>query len=238
MDKLTPTLTTSNRMLAFLSPSDLGVLEPLLERVSLAIRQTLEEPDEFIGHVYFPEDGIVSVVGTVRDEIEVSIIGKEGMTGVMTILGNDHSPFRTFVQVGGTALRIKRTDLQKAMDSHLSIRMVFLRYVQVFMVQTALTAVANATGYLPQRMARWLLMCEDRLTTKQIPLTHEFFAVMLGVQRPGVTLAVNELENKGLIKAARGMITIIDRPALLELAGDFYGRVEREYERRLGPNAK
>jgi CRP-like cAMP-binding protein len=210
----------------------------MFERVPLALRQTLEEPDEFIGHVYFPEDGIISVVGAAPGELEVCIIGKEGMTGLMAVLGNDHAPFRTFVQVEGSALRIKRPDLKKAMDSHPSIRMVFLRFVQVFMIQTALTAVANASGYLPQRLARWLLMCEDRLTTKQIPLTHEFFAVMLGVQRPGVTLAVNELESKGLIKASRGLITIIDRPALLELAGEFYGRAEREYERRLGAKAK
>lgn len=238
MDKLTSTLTTSNRMLSFLSSKDVGILAPMLERVPLAIRQVLEEPDQPIGHVYFPEDGIVSVVGHSEERVEVSIIGKEGMTGMMVVLGNDHSPFTTFVQVEGAAQRIKRPDLKKAMESNPSIRMVFLRYVQVFLIQASLTAVINAAGYLQHRMARWLLMCEDRLATKQIPITHEFFAVMLGVQRPGVTLAINELESQGLIKASRGMITIIDRPALVELAGEFYGIAEREYQNRLGPKAR
>ena len=132
MDKLTSTLTTSNRMLAFLSSKDVGILAPMLERVPLTLRMTLEEADQPIGHVYFPEDGIVSVVGHSEERVEVSIIGKEGMTGLMVVLGNDHSPFITFVQVEGAAQRIKRPDLKKAMESNPSIRMVFLRYVQVF----------------------------------------------------------------------------------------------------------
>lgn len=238
MDKLTSTLTTSNRLLGFLSPEDLRLLEPSLERVPLALRQTMEEVDEIIGHIYFPEDGIISVVGHADERVEVAVIGKEGMSGLMVVLGDDHASFRSYVQVEGSALRMKRTDLEKAMETNPSIRMVFLRFVQVFTIQSALTAVVNATGYLPQRMARWLLMVEDRISTKKIPLTHEFFAVMLGVQRSGVTLAIHELESQGHIQASRGLITILDRPALVDLAGEFYGKAEREYERRLGQRAR
>lgn len=115
-----------------------------------------------------------------------------------------------------------------------AIRDVFLMFVQVHLIQTSQTAIANAAALLSQRLARWLLMCEDRLTNKHIPLTHEFLAVMLGVQRSGVTIAMGELESRGVIRADRARVHIVDRKALIDLTNDSYGLAEAQYERLFG----
>src|SRR5688572_2185576 len=141
---------------------------------------------------------------------------------------------RRFVQIAGSAMVIDADNLRTSMHSNPTIRDLFLSYVQVFLLQAGGTAVANAAALLPQRLARWFLMCEDRLTSKHIPITHEFLAVMLGVQRPGVTIAMGELEGLGLIKAARGRVSILDRPRLMKLTNGTYGVAEAQYERLFG----
>jgi CRP-like cAMP-binding protein len=225
---------TSNRLLSFLSTADRKLLAPNLQLVRLEVRQTLEKPNEPIKRVYFPEDGIASVVGDSKTmgQIEIGIIGKEGVTGLQVVLGNDRSPYETFVQVAGSALVIEAVKLRAAMDKSSSLHRLLLRYVQVFMIQTSQTALSNASCLLTQRLARWLLMCEDRLNSKQLPLTHEFLAIMLGVQRSGVTIALGELENRELINCKRGMISILDRPTLEKLTNGSYGVAEAEYKRR------
>jgi CRP-like cAMP-binding protein len=232
--------TTSNQLLNFLSPADRAILAPHMKRVSLVTRETLEEPHRPIDHIYFPEGGVASVVGTsnAMGQYEVGMIGKEGMTGLMVVLGTGQSPLRTFVQVAGSALVVGSAQLKKAMTDSPTIRDVFLMYVQVYLIQTSQTAITNAAAVLPQRLARWLLMCEDRLTSRHIPLTHEFLAIMLGVQRSGVTIAVGELESRGLIKGDRGMVHIVDRPALVKLSKCTYGIAEKEYERLFGPRTE
>lgn len=112
-----------------------------------------------------------------------------------------------------------------------NLRNLLLLYVQVFLIQISQTAVANTAALLPQRLARWLLMCEDRLTSQHIPITHEFLSIMLGVQRSGVTIALNELESRGLVKGKRGLISILDRPSLIKLSNGAYGIAELECER-------
>jgi CRP-like cAMP-binding protein len=232
--------TTSNRLLNFLSTSNRALLAPHLQRVSMVPRNTLEEPNKVIESIYFPEDGIASVVGSAPmiGPHEIGMIGKEGMTGIMVVLGNDRTPLHTFVQVAGSALVIASEQLRKAMSDSPGIRDLFLCYVQVYLIQTSQTALANAAALLPQRLSRWLLMCEDRLTSKHIPLTHEFLAVMLGVQRPGVTIAMGELEDRGLIKGNRGLIHILDRPTLISLTNGTYGLAETEYDHLFAHKAK
>jgi CRP-like cAMP-binding protein len=226
--------STSNLLLGFMVQGDRDLLGPHLHHVELNTPEVLEQPNEPIPFVYFPEAGLVSIVGdaTIVDQIEIGIIGREGMTGLKVVLGDDRSPYQTFMQVSGSGLRLSSDDLRKAMDASRTMRNVMLRYVQVFMIQTSQTALSNASGLLSQKLARWLLMSEDRLSTKHIPLTHEFLSMMLGVQRPGVTIALGELESHGLIQAKRGLITILDRPTLIEMTKGFYGVAEREYERR------
>jgi CRP-like cAMP-binding protein len=228
---------TSNRLLHFMSAGDRQLLVPNLKHVELAMRQSLEKANQPIEHVYFLEDGIASVVGDSKTfgQIEIGIIGKEGMSGLQVVLGNDRSPYECFIQVPGSALRIEADKLRAVMDKSRSLQQLLLRYVQVFMIQTSQTALSNAAALLSQRLSRWLLMCEDRLNTKEIPLTHEFLAMMLGVQRSGVTIALGELEGRNLIRGKRGMITILDRPTLEKLTNGSYGVAEAEYKRRFEP---
>jgi CRP-like cAMP-binding protein len=237
MDIRTDITTTSNQLLNFLSAENRAILAPHMKRVPMVLRHTLERPNEPITHVYFPEDGVASVVGTSKamGELEIGMIGKEGMTGFMVVLGNSQTPLHTYVQVAGSALVIDAENLRMAMTESPTIRDLLLLYVQVFVIQISQTAVANAAAMLPQRLARWLLMCEDRLMSKQIPITHEFLSIMLGVQRPGVTIALNELESRSLIKGKRGLISILDRSSLIKLSNGAYGTAELEYERLFVP---
>jgi CRP-like cAMP-binding protein len=231
---------TSNRLLHFMSATDRQLLAPNLKQAELAMRQTLEKANEPIEHVYFLEDGIASVVGDSKTfgQIEIGIIGKEGMTGLQVVLGNSRSPYETFIQIPGNGLRIEAEKLRSAMDKSRTLQQLLLRYVQVFMIQTSQTALSNAAALLSQRLARWLLMCEDRLASRQIPITHEFMAMMLGVQRSGVTIALGELESRDLIRGKRGLITILDRPTLEKLTNGSYGVAEAEYKRRFEPQKR
>jgi CRP-like cAMP-binding protein len=237
MDIRTNIDNTSNWLLNFMSVGDRQLLAPGLKQVALEQRQTLEKPNQTIEHVYFLEDGIASVVGDSNTfgPIEIGMIGKEGMTGLQVVLGSDRSPYETLIQIPGTGLRIEAEKLRTALAKSRSLQQLLLHYVQVFMIQTSQTALSNAASLLTQRLARWLLMCEDRLASRQIPITHEFLAMMLGVQRSGVTIALGELENRDLIRGKRGLITILDRPTLEKLTNGGYGVAEAEYKRRLEP---
>ena len=235
MDIRTQLGSTSNRLLNFLSPDDRKLLAADLKQVDLETRYVLEKANEPIEYIYFLEDGIASVVGDSKTfgQIEIGIIGKDGVTGLYMILGNDQSPYETFMQVAGGALRIETGKLRAAIDKSRSLHHMLLGYAQVFMIQTSQTALCNASSLLTQRLARWLLMCEDRLNAKPMPLTHQFLAIMLGVQRSGVTIALGELENRQLIRSKRGQITILDRPTLEKLTNGTYGLAEAEYKRRM-----
>jgi CRP-like cAMP-binding protein len=225
----------ANRLLNFLPAHDRKLLTPHLKAVDLKLRHTLEKANQPIEHVYFIEDGIASVVGDSKTfgQIEIGIIGKEGVTGLYMILGSDRSPYETFMQVAGGGLQIETDKLRAAMDKSRTLHQMLLGYAQVFMIQTSQTALCNASSLLTQRLARWLLMCEDRLNAKPMPLTHQFLAMMLGVQRSGVTIALGELENRQLIRSKRGQITIVDRPTLEKLTNGTYGLAEAEYKSRV-----
>jgi CRP-like cAMP-binding protein len=225
----------SNQLLNFLSAKDRNLLTPNLKRIPLVLRQSLENANQAIETIYFPEDGVASVVGNSKSvgEIEIGIIGKEGMTGLMVVMGNDRSPYNTFVQVAGSALMLSARNLHSAMKKSSTLRDFLLHYAQVFMIQTSQTALANAAALLSQRLARWLLMVEDRLSTKEIPLTQEFLAIMLGVQRSGVSIAIADLESRGLISSKRKLIRILNRPALEKFTNGTYGLAEAEYKRRV-----
>jgi CRP-like cAMP-binding protein len=227
---------SSNRLLARLSRADMDLLRPHLKTVPLKLRQDLEKPNTRIDHVYFMDDGIASVVAQQEEngQIEVGLIGPEGMTGLVVVMGNHRSPNATFIQVAGNGQRLRASELRKAMTASPSLRGFFLKFVQTFMIQAAQTAMSNGRGKLDQRLARWLLMAQDRLGQKSIALTHEFLSVMLGVRRAGVTVALTSLEAERLIRARRGEIVVLDRKGLLRRAGSFYGVPETEYRRLIG----
>jgi len=225
-----------NRILAALQAADRKALHPHLEPVALERSKHLETANKAIENVYFPERGIASVVGTgkAKREVEIGIIGCEGMTGVAVILGDHRSPHQTFVQVPGDGHRLSSATLRKAMTNSATLQSLLLKYVQAFMLQGTNTAVANARGTVYERLARWVLMAQDRTDGDGIPLTHEFLSIMLAVRRPGVTEAVHELARKGLITHNRGIIKVSDREGLIECANGFYGTPESEYARLLG----
>jgi CRP-like cAMP-binding protein len=219
-----------NLLLAALSPADLALLRPDLEPVSLELRRILEAPNEPITHCYFIECGLASIVAgdlTRRRRLEVGLIGFEGMTGLAIVLGNDSSPNQNFIQVAGEGLRIRADKLRTAMRQSFSLQSAFLDFVHSFMNQTAKTALSNGTADIDERLARWLLMAHDRLEGDEIPLTHEFLSLMLGVRRAGVTIALNHLESKALIRLSRGQILVADREGLKASAGDTYQEAEK-----------
>ena len=191
----------------------------------------LEEPHEPIKHVYFMEAGLASVVASNGYSIEVGIIGREGMTGLGIVMGDDRSTDKTFIQAAGSGLRMTADDLRLAMDKSKTLRVSLLRYARVFAVQFAQTAVANGRAKIEARLARWLLMAHDRFDHGPFPFTHEFLALMLGVRRSGVTVALHFLEGRGVIKASRGSITVLDRKALIAQSDPSYGVPEAEYHR-------
>lgn len=229
---------TTNLLLQAMTHDDLMLLMPHLTRVPLEREQVLVMPDAPIEHVYFPEGGIGSVIADMPETgaVEVGIFGYEGMSGCSALLGSDTTLTRSFIQVGGaTALRIDLARLHAAIAQSSTLQVVLLRYVQTMMMQVMLGVVVNAHHRMEARLARWLLMCHDRWNSNEIPLTHEFMAMMIGVQRTGVTVTLHILEGGGAIRSKRGRVTILDRERLEELAGDAYGAPEAEYRRLIGP---
>jgi CRP-like cAMP-binding protein len=230
------TKRSPNQLLATLTASDLALLQPHLTTVSLKLLQDLETPDRPIENIYFMFSGIASVVATVSDDsrVEIGLIGREGMTGAAVLLGDGQSPHSTYMQAAGSGDRIGVRALRNAVGESDTLHRVFLRYMQSFMVQTAHTAIANARASLPERLARWVLMAQDRMDGPKLTLTHEFLRLMLGVRRAGVTDALHDLGKRGLIKTGRGEIIVLDRAGLKRIAGKFYGLPEREHQRLIG----
>jgi CRP-like cAMP-binding protein len=225
-----------NQLLAALSPSDFGLLQPHLRPLSLPVFKDLEIPDRRIDSVYFMEAGIASVVAVQgkQTRIEVGLIGREGMSSTAVVLGADQSPHSTYMQVAGDGQRLPANELRKAMIASASLRNLLLKFAQVFMVQTAHTAIANARAHIDQRLARWILMAHDRTQNPALPLTHEFLALMLGVRRAGVTEALHSLRGHKLIETHRSHILLLNRKGVEQIAGAFYGVPEKEYRRLLG----
>jgi CRP-like cAMP-binding protein len=215
---------SKNRVLARLARADLGLLKPHLAPVDLPVSTSLETANACIDAVYFIERGFASVVADARGKrgIEVGIIGREGMTGLELILGHDRSTYETYMQTAGSAQRISAAHLRKAMDQSVRLHHSLLRCAHDFFIQTAQTVAANGRSKLEARLARWLLMANDRLGGTEVPLTHRFLSVMLGVHRPIVTLTVQALERKGLVRAGRQVITIVDRDGLVKMSNGAY----------------
>lgn len=223
-----------NRLLAALSPDDFARLAPSFEIVSLPVRETLIVPGERITHAHFVEDGLVSLIAdTAEGRIEIGLVGREGLVGVPLVLGTDRTPHIALVQAGLVALRIAARPLTAALDASPALRGVLGRYVQGLIVQVGQTVYANTDLTIEARLARWILMTHERLDGDELPLTHEFLSMMLGVRRPGVTTATHVLEGAGMIRARRGRIIVLDREKLEDMAGDAYGPAEAEFERLL-----
>ncbi len=229
---------TTNTLLGALTADDLELLKPHLTRVKIAREQMIVFSNEPIEHVYFPEGGIVSIVSVMANSgrTEAGIFGREGVSATCVLLGTDRSPHESFVQVdGSTALRIDTNQYLSAIRQSESLRTMLLRYVQTALVQSAQSTATNASHRVEGRLARWLLMCHDRVDGDEIALTHEFMSMMISADRSGVTVTLHILEGAGMIHSKRGRVIIRDREKLEELAGDSYGVPEAEYRHLIGP---
>ena len=216
---------SSNKLLSRLSRADLRLLEPHLEAVELPVRTQLEARNKRVRHVYFLDKGMASVVANGQHEIEVGIIGREGMSGLSVVLDadrNNRAVHETFMQIGGSSQRLSADPLREAMAASGTMQQVFLRYAHAFLIQATQTALANGRSKIEERLARWLLLAADRMDGNALALTHEFLAMMLGVRRAGVTIALQGLERVGLIAYRRGVITILDREALEKSSNGTY----------------
>lgn len=231
-----PSYTPRNRLLSSRTADDLALLQSGLTRVDLPLRKQLEAPGKRINYVYFIDSGFASVVtdGGARNKIEVGMIGREGMTGLAVVLGSDRTPHETYIQNAGEGSRIGAAKLRSAMLQSRSLQNCLLLYAHAFFVQATYTAMANGQSKLEDRLARWLLMAHDRLEVDELKITHDFLSIMLGVRRPGVTVALNLLERRGLIKSHRGATTIVDRRGLKRASNGAYGVPEAEFNRLFG----
>lgn len=225
-----------NRLLALLPREDFALLAPHLAPVELRRGQILVEADQAIETAWFLESGIGSVIAVSPEghRVEAAVFGRDAVAPAPLVLGADRTPYQMIVKIAGHGHSISATALEAALDASPAIRRLFGRYVQTLQTQSSYTALSNAIHHVDERCARWLLMVHDRVDGDDIPITHEFLSLMLAVRRPSVTTALHVLEGKGLIRAERGWITIRNRAALEDFAGDAYGKSENEYKRLIG----
>lgn len=224
--------TATNAVLRCLPDNVMESLAPHLEAIELPVRMQLERPYQAIQHVYFPTSGFASIVANGGgDAVEVGMVGREGVTATAVILGAVHSPHDTYIQSAGEGFRIVAGELLNQIAAHAALGACLRLSCHVSMVQTTHTSLSNSRGKLEERLGRWLLMAHDRCNSDVLPITHDFLAVMLGVRRPGVTVALNELTTKGVIRTTRGHVEITDRQGLEDTANGSYGVPEAEHAR-------
>lgn len=217
-----------NVILLSLPAREYSLLRPQLEPLDLPQHLLLEEAGEKIEYTYFLNEGMISLVALSRDgrSVEVGIVGREGMIGMSLIAGLRRSTFRSIVQMEGTGVRMRAEVFQDLLQSAPVLRTHLSRFALVHGMQSAQLAACNRLHEVEQRLARWLLMCQDRFDSQSLPLTHEFLAQMLGTGRPSVTLAAGALESAGLIQNFRGNVRILNRKSLEEAACECYGVIQ------------
>jgi CRP-like cAMP-binding protein len=224
-----------NHLLKALPFQSFDQLRPHMEQVDLPVRHYLVFPYAPISHVCFIESGLASVVTSSSDgrSAEVRHVGREGFTGYQVVMGVDQTATETFMQVEGSGIVIPVQPFLHVLKDT-PIREFFLRYAHTCETQAVFSALANAQYLMHERLARWLLMCHDRVDGDHLQLTHEFLSLMLGVRRSGVTDHLHVLEGLRAIRATRANIHILDRSILRQIAGGSYGAPEAEYERLFG----
>jgi len=226
-----------NLLLAALPPTSLARLRPHLELVPFAVKDSVYRPDEPIPYAVFPCSGVFSLLAVGDEEgelVEVATVGNEGFVSLPLFLGADRTPSMCFCQVPGEALRIAAGAFREAATTDPAFGAVLNRYVLALFTQMAQASFCNRSHPIGQRCARWLLMTEDRVGRPEFGLTHEFLSQMLGVRRATVTEAVGPLQEAGLITYVRGVVRVVDRPGLEEVACECYRIIREEYRRLVG----
>jgi CRP-like cAMP-binding protein len=195
----------------------------------------LIDADATLDYVYFPDSGVVSIVGVYPDGsiIEMATIGREGGTGFQAVFGAKTSSARLLVQLPGTAAKMSRRAFIRAVETLPAFRSVMHAHVHAFLEQVMISAACNGAHGLRQRLARWLLMMHDRHDSDELPLTQDLLAEMLGVHRPSITNAVGELQRQGLIDSGRGRVRLLDRDGLMKASCECYGLVKTRIAQHL-----
>ena len=225
----------ANRILLALPRVSLERISPYLEPVDLAAGQVIYYPKAPIRHSYFITRGLVSLVTTMKDgrSVATGAIGIEGVTGPDALFGITNALSECTVQVPGTALRVTPDIIQKEMAQCEAVRQLLQQFVQTIVTQLAQTAACNRLHTLLERCCRWLLIAHDSARSDSFSLTHEFLAMILGVQRAGISIAAHNLQEAGLIRYRRGHITITDRQGLEASACECYERIRAQYAQLL-----
>ncbi len=223
-----------NRLLAALPDAEWQRWRPQLEAVDMPLGQIIYESGSTLSHVYFPTSCIVSLLYVMQNgaSAEIAVAGNEGLVGISLFMGGESTPSRAVVQSAGLGYRLPAKTIKEEF-THAPVLHLLLRYTQALITQMSQTAVCNRHHSLDQQLCRWLLLSLDRLDGDELVMTQELIANMLGVRREGVTEAALQLQAAGLIRYARGRISVLDRPALEARSCECYGVVKKEYDRLL-----
>lgn len=227
---------TRNRLLAGLPRQEYERLAPHMQAVSFEQGQSLYEPNEPIEYAYFSLTGVTSMIVTTLGgaTVEIGLAGREGFVGYQPLLGMKSAPNGAITQIPGYALRIRSKTLKEEFDRGGRLQAILHRNIQSQIIQVSQAAACNRLHEVNERLARWLLMMHDRAETDRLPLTHEFLSQMLGANRATVSLSAGTFQQAGLIRYARGTVTILNREGLEQIACECYGVVKAEFDR--GPD--
>jgi CRP-like cAMP-binding protein len=228
---------SANQLLGSLAAPELGFLLPHLRYVDLPQETVLYETGGTVSRIYFPHDGVVSLVVELAsgEMIEAAMIGREGVVGGLAALDTNISVSRAIIQVAGAASAVDADVVRQLAEQSSAFRTILIKHEQILLAQSQQSAACNATHTLEARLSRWLLRCRDLLASDDIALTQEFVAQMLGVRRTSVSVVANTLQQAGLIKYKRGNIRVIDLDGLRESACECYGTVRALSDRLIGP---
>ena len=226
-----------NQLLAVLPEAELERWLPQLEWVEMPLGMALYESGGTLGYVYFPTSAIVSLLYVMEDgaSAEIAVVGNEGIVGISLFMGGESTSSRAVIQSAGRGFRLRGQTMKEEFNRAGPVLHLLLRYTQALITQMSQTAVCNRHHSLDQQLCRWLLLSLDRLAGNELVMTQELIANMLGVRREGVTEGALKLQRAGLIRYARGRITILDREGLESRTCECYAVVKREYERLLPP---
>ena len=219
----------SNRILLALPDNEYRAIRPSLEFLAMPHHRSLYEPNRKIEYVYFPNRGLISLVIVMADgkTVEVAVLGREGVAGVPSIFGLDRSPIREVVQITGDGFRIKVNAFRRVLASSPAFQVLLGHYSVVLALQISQTAACNRLHDIERRLARWLLMAQDRVDSGSVAMTHDFLATMLGTDRPSVSVAAANLQRKEMIDYTRGSVKILNRKELEKSACECYQIIQR-----------
>lgn len=224
-----------NAILLAIPDREFSLLRPHLEYLELPHHLILQEPGQKIEYAYFLNHGMISLIILTSDgrSVEVAIVGHEGMVGTSLAVGLNRGPYRAIIQISASGFRVKSELLEEVLPRTPELRLTLNRYVLVQGLQVAQIAACNRLHEVEQRLARWLLMCQDRIGSEELPVTHEFLAQMLGTGRPSVSLAAGILHRAGMIDNMRGAVKVVNRKDLEGAACECYAAM-RQFSASMG----